>query len=98
MVRRCNVTISPSARGGPPPAAGKITTSRIRPMARSSLSSSGRPLSLDVNIWPPVMARISSVRPIRPTSSPVQAGGPGGRDHGASEEPAGRDAAAERKP
>ncbi len=52
---RCNVTTSPSARGGSFPPEGRITTSRIRPMVRPSLSSSGRPLSLDVNIWRPVM-------------------------------------------
>src|SRR5262249_8323491 len=51
MRRRCNVTASPRARGGSVPAAGRSTTSRIRPMVRPSLSSSGRPLSRDVNTW-----------------------------------------------
>ncbi len=63
MRRRCNVTTSPSARGGSLPAAGRITTSRTRPMVRPSLSSSGRPLSLDVNTWPAVMACRSPPEP-----------------------------------
>src|ERR1700733_911332 len=57
MRRRCNVTTRPSARGGSLAGPGRITTSRIRPMVRPSLSSSGRPFSLDVNICWPAMTR-----------------------------------------
>ena len=59
MRRRCNVTTSPSARGGSFPA-GRITTSRIRPMVRSSPSSSGRPFSREVKVWPPVIVQALS--------------------------------------
>ena len=63
MRRRCNVTTSPSARGGSFPADGKSTTSRIRPIVMPLLSSSGRPLSRDVNIWPSAIARQPSLWP-----------------------------------
>ncbi len=60
MRRRCNVTTSPSARGGSFPAAGRITTSRIRPMVRPSPSSSGRPFSREAKIWPSVIVQALS--------------------------------------
>ena len=68
MRRRCNVTTSPSARGGSLPAAGRITASRTRPMVSPSLSRSGRPFSRDVNTWAAVIVWPSPPAP-HPTST-----------------------------
>ena len=61
-MRRRSATTSPSARGGSAPATGQMTTLRTRPMARPSLSSSGRPVRRAVNTW----ASGSAARPRAP--------------------------------